>query len=202
MNLSANALPTSRWGLLISLALALSLLLSACGFKLKQAHPLPFDTLYTNIAENSAFGSQLRRLLVANSPNLQLVSAAEDAQVQLIQIALTRHQRELSLDPRGQVENYELNLKLHFTVIDNLGTELIPQTVLSITRDIPNTPEASDATAMEIAAMFTHMELSLVDRLIRRLGSTELSDAFERSQAMAKTQPTPTPQPPASASSF
>lgn len=203
MNLSANALSIPRrWVLFVSLALALSLLLSACGFKLKQAHPFPFNTLYTNVAENTPFGSQLRRLLVANSPGLQLVSTAEDSEVQLIQIAFTRHKRELSLDPRGQVENYELYLQLHFTVTDNQGTELIPPTVLSTTREIPNSPDASHATEMEIDTLFNHMELSLVDRLIRRLSSTEVTQAFEQSQASAQAQPTPPAQPPAAASSF
>ena len=111
MTLSAKAISTPRWVMLVILALALSLLLSACGFKLKQSHNLPFNTLYTNIAENSAFGAQLRRILLTNSPNLRLAPAPEQAEVQLIELSYSRTQRELSLDPNGHVDDYELQLQ-------------------------------------------------------------------------------------------
>ena len=203
MTLSAKAISTPRWVMLVTLALALSLLLSACGFKLKQSHNLPFNSLYTNVAENSAFGAQLRRILLTNSPNLRLVPAPEQAEVQLIELSHSRTQRELSLDPNGHVEDYELQLQLQFTLIDQLGNTLLAPTTLSITRDIPNSPETVHAKQMEINSLFADMELSLVDRLIRRLSSLEVQQAYERSQRMQDSSSVPSdPQPPVSARSF
>ena len=203
MTLSAKAISTPRWVMLVILALALSLLLSACGFKLKQSHNLPFNTLYTNIAENSAFGAQLRRILLTNSPNLRLAPAPEQAEVQLIELSYSRTQRELSLDPNGHVEDYELQLQLQFTLIDQLGNTLLAPTTLTITRDIPNSPETVHAKQMEINSLFADMELSLVDRLVRRLSSLEVRQAYERSQ---RTQDSSSAfsdqQPPVSARSF
>lgn len=203
MTLSAKAISTPRWVMLVILALALSLLLSACGFKLKQSHNLPFNTLYTNIAENSAFGAQLRRILLTNSPNLRLVPAPEQAEVQLIELSYSRTQRELSLDPNGHVEDYELQLQLQFTLIDQLGNTLLAPTTLTITRDIPNSPETVHAKQMEINSLFVDMELSLVDRLVRRLSSLEVQQAYERSQRTQDSSSAPSDQqPPVSARSF
>lgn len=203
MTLSAKAISTPRWVMLVILALALSLLLSACGFKLKQSHNLPFNTLYTNVAENSAFGAQLRRILLTNSPNLRLVPAPEQAEVQLIELSYSRTQRELSLDPNGHVEDYELQLQLQFTLIDQLGNTLLAPTTLTITRDIPNSPETVHAKQMEINSLFVDMELSLVDRLVRRLSSLEVQQAYERSQRTQDSSSAPSDQqPPVSARSF
>lgn len=203
MTLSAKATSTPRWVMLVILALALSLLLSACGFKLKQSHNLPFNTLYTNVAENSAFGAQLRRILLTNSPNLRLAPAPEQAEVQLIELSYSRTQRELSLDPNGHVEDYELQLQLQFTLIDQLGNTLLAPTTLTITRDIPNSPETVHAKQMEINSLFADMELSLVDRLVRRLSSLEVQQAYERSQRTQDSSSAPSDQQsPVSARSF
>lgn len=202
MTLSANAVFNPSRVVLATLALALSLLLSACGFALKQSHNLPFNTLYTNVAENSAFGAQLRRILLANSPNLRFVSSPELAQAQLIELEHNRSLRELSLDPNGHVEDYELQLRLQFTLVDDKGNALLAPSLLTITRDIPNNPETSAAKQIEIDSLFKDMELSLVDRLIRRLNSNEVQQAYERSQAQDTNLHLPVVQPPASATSF
>ncbi|AQS52311.1 hypothetical protein PAEH1_04885 [Paenalcaligenes hominis] len=182
--------------------LVLSIVLGACGFKLKQAHPLPFNTLYTNISDNSAFGAQLRRVLRVNSPSLRFVSQPELAQVQLIQEQLRRSVRELSLDPSGQVENYELHLELIFSLIDASGQAILPSTVLSSTREIPNSPNNSEAKAQEMETLFQSMEMSLVDRVLRRLSASDIAEAYEASLHPQTSSPTPKAQPPASATSF
>ncbi len=191
-----------RVWLLLAGMVVLSLLLSACGFKLKQAHPLPFNTLYTNISENSAFGAQLRRLLSANSPNLRFVNTPEQAQVQLIQEQLQRSLRDLSLDPSGQVENYELKVDLIFSVLDASGQYVLPPTQLITTRDVPNSPNATEAKTQEINALFASMEMSLVDRLLRRLTAPDIIEAYEANQRQLNSSPAPQAQPPASANSF
>lgn len=190
-----------RVWLLLGGMVALSLLLSACGFKLKQAHPLPFNTLYTNISENTAFGAQLRRLLTVNSPNLRFVNTPEQAEVQLIQEQLQRSLRDLSLDPSGQVENYELKVDLIFSVLDSSGQYVLSPTQLVSTRDIPNSPNATEAKAQEINTLFESMEMSLVDRLLRRLTAPDITEAYEANQRQLNNSQAPQAHPPASATS-
>lgn len=200
MTLSANAIyQRPHWVWLAVFALALSLLLSACGFRPKQSHNLPFNTLYTNVEANSNFGAQLRRILNANSPNLRLVPTPESAEVQLLQLAYNRHLRELSLDPNGEVENYELQLLMEFTLIDTQGNTLMSPTTLSVIRDMPNNPDNSYAKQIEINTLFDDMELSLVDRLVRRLSSIDVQQAYEQSLVIDAAPNLPVAQPPASA---
>ena len=191
-----------RFWLLICSLVMLSLLLSACGFKLKQAQPLPFNTLYTNISDNSAFGAQLKRLLLVNSPNLRLVSNPEQAEAQLIQESLRRSQRELSLDPSGQVENYELLVELVFSLSDSAGQYILPPTTLNAIRDIPNSPNATEAKAQEINALFQHMEMTLVERLLRRLSASDITTTYQALRLRSSQSSVPAAQPPATATSF
>lgn len=202
MTLNANAIyHRPYWVKMTLLALALSFLLSACGFRPKQSQNLPFNTLYTNVIENSSFGAQLRRILTANSPNLQLTQTPESAEVQLLQLAYNRHLREVSLDPNGEVENYELQLLMEFTLIDRQGNTLMAPTILSVLRDMPNNPQSSFAKQIEINSLFSDMELSLVDRLVRRLSSIEVQEAYEKSLQIDSEPNLPMAQPPASATS-
>ena len=54
----------ARW-LLRAASLAAVMLLAACGFALRGVTPLPFDTLYVGIADNTRFGADVRRALRA-----------------------------------------------------------------------------------------------------------------------------------------
>jgi len=177
---------------------ALCGLIAACGFKLKGVSPLPFNTLYTNISENSIFGSQIRRAIVASSPNTRFVSDVRDAQARLIQISNNQTLREVSIDAQGRVEEYELNLDLIFQLTDSKGRILLPPTTLTATREIPYDDNVVQAKQGEIATLFKEMQHSLVDQMVRRLTSPEVAEAFrhadELPDADAETAP---PAPPA-----
>jgi len=62
MYFAGQQTPSSRqsW-LLRGACLALFMLLSACGFALRGVTPMPFDTLYVGIPDNSQFGADVRR---------------------------------------------------------------------------------------------------------------------------------------------
>ena len=187
--MSLGSLSSSRSRLLpaigpnwVALALGLvlmSLLLSGCGFRLKQAQPLPYNTLYTNINTNTAFGDYLERLLVVNSPQLRLVSSPDQAEVQLIQHELDRAVRELSLDPAGHVENYELRVRLVFSLVNAQGETLLAPTELISLRETPNTPGSTEATHMEINYLFETMEISLVERMLNRISAPEVLNQYQ-----------------------
>ena len=78
----------------------------------------------------------------------------------------------------------------------------MPPTTLSVIRYIPNNPDNSYATQMEINALFDDMELSLVDRLVRRLSARDVLQAYEKSLSVDSAPELPASQPPASATSF
>ena len=157
----------------------LCLLLAACGFRLKGASPLPFDTLYSNISENSAFGANLRRAIVASSPHTRFVSDPSDAQARLIQLASHQQRRELTIDAEGQVEEYELNLQFLFQLTDAHGRIILPPTELRATREVPYDPDNAQAKQAEITMIFEDMQQSLIARIVRHLSAPDVADAFQ-----------------------
>jgi len=166
-------------GVLLS---ALSLLLTACGFRLQGTTTLPFDTLYTNIPEHTAFGANLRRTLLATSPNLRLVDSPQDAQVILTQLDMRETRREIALGPDGRVEEYELSLVYRFELTDHQGQVLLPPTTLETHREIPYDPDALQAKQGEISNLFVEMRHSLNDRIIRRLTSPGVRQRYGQLQ--------------------
>lgn len=157
-------------------------LLASCGFQLKGVTPLPFNTIYTNINENSAFGAKIRRAIIASSPNTRFVSDPAQAEARLTQLANNQTMREVSIDARGQVEEYELNLDFTFQLTDAKGHLVLPPTTLQSTREIPYDTGLLQAKQGEISSLFLEMQQSLVDRIVRRLTSPEVAEAFKNSE--------------------
>src|SRR5690606_17303199 len=133
---------------------------------------------------NSAFGADLRRLVVATSPHTRFVDDVTQAQARLTQISMQRSMREISISPEGRVEEYELNLVFVFQLTDAQGRVLLPPTTLSSTREVPYDPDALQAKQGEIGSLFQEMQRSLIDRIVRRLTSPEVTEAFKNRETL------------------
>ena len=185
---------TPRW-LKWTVCMALCTLLAACGFKLKGATPLPFDTIYTNITENSAFGARVRRAIIASSPHTRFVTDPQQAQVRLTQLANRQSLRELSINAEGQVEEYELNLEFTFQMTDSGGRLILPPTTLQSVREVPYDPSVLQAKQGEIGTLFLDMQQGLVDRIVRRITSPDVAEAFQSAAALPAEQMPETVEP-------
>jgi LPS-assembly lipoprotein len=168
--------------LLRGACLALFMLLSACGFALRGVTPMPFDTLYVGIPDNSQFGADVRRSLRAASPNTKLVDTPKEAQAILQQVADTRTLREVSLNAQGRVEEYELGINYTFRLIDNKGRALIPDTTLSIYREMPYDDQVVQAKQGQIETLYKAMQRDLVSRVLRRMTAPDVRRAFENAE--------------------
>jgi LPS-assembly lipoprotein len=178
LSLSAAAARAGLRRLALFALLAGCVLLAACGFRLKGATPLPIDTLYTNIAENSSFGVAVRRAIRAASPNTRFVSDPREAQARLMQLAHNELLRELSIDAQGRVEEYELTLEFVFQLVDSAGHVILPPTSLRATRELPYDDSVVQAKQSEISVVFQQMQQSMVDRLVRHLTAPDVIAAF------------------------
>ena len=176
---------TTQLRLRILVCIMLCALLAACGFRLKGVSPLPFTTLYTNIAENTAFGANIRRAIVASSPQTRFVSDPQSAQARLTQLANRQTRRELSIDAEGHVEEYELSLEFIFQLTDAQGRMVLPPTTLRAFREVPYDPDDAQAKQDEINMIFQDMQQAMVARVVRRLSAPDVAEAFQKAQ----TQP-------------
>jgi LPS-assembly lipoprotein len=170
----------------------LVLVLSACGFQLQGRAPLPFDTLYVSIPQNSQFGADLRRAIRASAPDTKIIEdPTEPYQAQLQQVSETRSSREISLNAQGRVEEYELTLVYVFRIVDPNGDIILPSTTLVSVRDLPFDDRVIQAKEGEQATLFRQMQKSLVPRVMRRISAPDVEQRYrnliESNQAEPKS---------------
>ncbi|HCW16451.1 LPS assembly lipoprotein LptE [Achromobacter sp.] len=187
--------------LLRGACLALFMLLSACGFALRGVTPMPFKTLYVGIPDNTQFGADVRRSLRAASPDTKLVDTPKEAQAILQQVSDSRTLREVSLNAQGRVEEYELGINYTFRLIDNKGRALIPDTTLSIYREMPYDDQVVQAKQGQIDTLYKAMQRDLVARVLRRMTAPDVRRAFENAEERGENGEIPlydptAPQPP------
>ncbi|HYG42150.1 MAG TPA: LPS assembly lipoprotein LptE, partial [Bordetella sp.] len=164
---------SSRW-LLRAASLAAVMVLAACGFALRGVTPLPFDTMYVGIPDNTRFGADVRRALRAASPDTRLVDQTDQAQAILQMVRNERTLREVSLNAQGRVEEYELGILFTFRLIDSKGVAILPDTTLSVFRDMPYDDQVVQAKQAQIESLYQSMQQSLVSRLLRRLTAPDV----------------------------
>ncbi|QPT39945.1 LPS-assembly lipoprotein RlpB [Oligella ureolytica] len=164
--------------LLLLLLIVVSL--TACGFKLRGATPLPFNSLYTNINSQSPFGAQIIRGIRANSPNTRIVDEASEAEVRLVQIYNRRTRKEMSLTIDGKVEEYELGLYVSFTLVDQAGNTLLAPTTLSNLRLLPYDEDNSAAKAAEMQQLYTDMERNIATSILQRITSDDVIQRYHQ----------------------
>lgn len=162
----------------LCLALPCLAMLSACGFHLKSATPLPFKTLYTNINLDTDFGARLRRAVEANSPDSRFVENRNQAEVYLHQISDDQSLRQLSINAQGQVDEYELDLNFSFELLDKAGHVLLAPTVLHSVRELPYNVNIVQAKDSEITRTFSNMRNSLIDQILRRMSAPDVQEAY------------------------
>ena len=143
---------------------------------------MPFKTLYVGIPDNTQFGADVRRSLRAASPNTKLVDTPKEAQAILQQVANDRTLREVSLNAQGRVEEYELGINYTFRLIDNKGRALIPDTTLSIFREMPYDDQVVQAKQGQIETLYKAMQRDLVSRVLRRMTAPDVRRAFENAE--------------------
>lgn len=184
-------------GLRLLACVGLVALLTACGFRLKGQTPLPFTTLYTNIGENTAFGASLRRAILASSPETRFTSDVSQAQARLTELANVQSLDEVSISVQGQVEEYEVRIDFTFQLTDARGHVILPPTTLTAVREIPYDSSALQAKQGEISRLYTEMQKSLVDRVVRRITAPDVRAAFENPKDLPiDAEAVKTPQPP------
>lgn len=196
------------WRCLWAIAVTLVLVLSGCGFQLQGATPLPFKTLYISVPENTQFGADLRRAIKAAAPGIQLIEPSEIVltvkdfddeedmdsryviayrkQLKAAQMAEARFEivnaiqntRQVSLNAQGQVEEFELMLKITFRIVDSKRQYVLNDTTLTAIRSLPFDPRFVQAKESEQASLYKDMYKSMVTRIVRRVTAADVTERW------------------------
>lgn len=177
---------------LLCLALASTVVLSACGFKLRGSvlgENLPFKTLYISVPESSSLGAELRRN-IRGSGELQIVSDPEDAEAQLQITNESRSRQILSLNSQGRVREYLLNYRVTMRVIDKQRKELLAPTEIALKRDLSYNEEFVLSKEAEAETLYRDMQSDLVQQILRRVAAIKpLAQTEKGNDASSSTIP-------------
>ena len=120
-----------RRTLLVSSLLALGLGLTGCGFKLRGARTLPFDTIFLSAGANNALSAELARNIRVGT-STKVVGDRTQAAAVLDILSETRDREILSLNAQGRAREYTLRYRMSFKVSDGKGHEFIPATEIAV----------------------------------------------------------------------
>ncbi len=148
--------------------------LTGCGWKLRGDANIPFESIYIGFANSSLLGNELKRT-VRSSGKIRVVDAAKDAEVLLTPIAEPRDKLALSTNSAGQIREYQLRLGLTFRVHDAKGTVYLPDTTISLTRDVSFNETQILAKEYEEALLYRDMQTDMVQQVLRRLAAIDRS---------------------------
>ena len=151
-------------------------LLSGCGFQLRGAANLPFDTLYVQAPTGSQFAVQFRRVVIAGS-STRVVNTAKEAAATLVVVTELREKNILSLSGGGRVREFQLRYRLSYRMLDKNAVETLPVAEITLTRDFSFNDQDTLSKESEEALLFRDMQNDAVQQLVRRLQVVRLTPA-------------------------
>ena len=143
--------------------------LTSCGFHLRGAVELPPAMARTFIAgaENSPLYYELESALLAAGG--QVVESAEAADAILTLHSARYGRRVLSVDSAGRASEYELSLRVAFSLSDNGGELLARQDEVSVLRDYRFDPDNVLASGAQEEALQVELRRYAVRQILSRL---------------------------------
>jgi LPS-assembly lipoprotein len=152
---------------------AVALLLSACGFHLRGAYSLPFDTIYVALPESAELRAVIKRNIEA-STQTRVTDAANEAQATLRIVSDAPIKNILSLNSAGRVREFQLTRTFVFAVANNAGGEYLPQSTIVISREMSFDDSAVLSKEAEEVLLWRDIQNDLVQQLLRRLAAAKL----------------------------
>ena len=160
----------------LALAAALSLL-AACGFQLRGAADMPFDTLYLPGA-TGGIALELKRNIQSGSAT-RVVDDPKAAEAQLLFSEETRIKEILALSTAGRVREYRLIYRVGFRVGDGKGGDFVPPSTVTLTRDVTYDDAVALAKETEERQLYRDMQADMVQQIMRRLSAARLPGAVD-----------------------
>lgn len=144
------------------------LVLSGCGWHLRGKQTIPLDTIYINLGINSAVRATLKRNLEAQT-NVKIVDTPEEADATLHWFNAGRSSSILAVNSKGRARIYDLRATVTFRLNSKDGAVLVPNTVLSASREMTWDEEDYNARESESQMLYQDMENSLIHQAVTRL---------------------------------
>ncbi len=146
-------------------------LLAGCGFHLRGAESVPFQTLYIPNA-TTGVALDLKRNIEAGT-NAKVVDNPKEADAILELSNENREKIILSLSGTGRVREFRLRYSVNFRVHDQQGRDYVPLSTVQLSRDVTYSDAEILAKEAEEQLLFRDMQNDLVQQLLRRLSAAQ-----------------------------
>lgn len=169
-NFRSNLTGLSRLNIL---ALVFTLTLCACGFQLRGATDLSFNTLHLQ-GSTLTISKDLKRALDTNG--IKVSGNAESAELLVEMLSESYEKRILSLSGNGLVREFELNYRVNFRT--RTSTEPLWSAVQTVRarRDFSYNDNALLGKADEEARLNADMRKDAIREILRRLSAIKPAD--------------------------
>ena len=141
--------------------------MAACGFQLRGAYSLPYESIYIATGDG-VIGAGLKRN-IRSSGGTRLAESAAEAQATFLPTGELRDSVILSLSSGGRVREKRLRYRYAYRIVDAKGRDLVPLSYVELNRDISFADSVTLAKTQEEDLLWRDMENDLVQQLMRRL---------------------------------
>lgn len=150
----------------------LTALVAGCGFQLRGAYSLPYESLYVSGADYSPVIAGLKRAIRA-SGSARLADTAQDAQATFMPTIEAKDTVTLSYSSSGRAREKRLRYLYGYRVVDGKGRDLVLPSQVELYRDLTYADSDVLAKTQEEELLWRDMESDLVQQLMRRLAATK-----------------------------
>ena len=147
-------------------------LVAGCGFQLRGAYSLPYESLFVAVADTSLVGANLKRAIRA-SGSTRLADTAADAQATFLPTAEAKDPVVLSYSSSGRVREKRLRYLYGYRIVDSKGRDLVLPGQVELSRDLTYADSDVLAKTQEEDLLWRDMETDLVQQLMRRLAAAK-----------------------------
>ncbi len=160
-------------------ALAAVLVLPGCGFALRGAPTLAFESLRVRGSEGTPVSRELQRQLQDAGVRVftSAVPASPEGETGQVVLTVLTDQRERAVvgqTAAGQVRELQLRTRFRFRLTTAQGVVLLDTTELLLERDISYSETAALSKEAEEALQYRDMQRDIVQQAMRRLTAVEL----------------------------
>jgi LPS-assembly lipoprotein len=141
--------------------------LPGCGFQLRGAYSLPYESICLMPRDN-VITAGLKRQIQA-SGGTRVVDTPQEAQATFLPTGEWRDAIIVSLSGSGRVREKRLRYRYAYRIVDAQGRDLVPQSYVELSRDVSYADDATLAKTQEEELLWRDMENDLVQQLMRRL---------------------------------
>jgi LPS-assembly lipoprotein len=163
-------------GARVVMAVAGSVVLAGCGFKLRSSQNFAFQTIAVTPEIGGAVAAELVRYLGDAIRPVAPRTGEQPPQVIVDILQELREKTVVGVNASGQVREFQLRIKLKFRMRTPKGVELIAPTEIVQQRDISFNESAVLAKEAEEALLYRDMQSDIVQQLLRRLAAVKQID--------------------------